>query len=167
MKTIAQSLPPDALDALIEELAPADLNQQELVEFKKHLAKQDARQLKNLQAELQSAARTRARRIVLRQQLLDRLGTPWLRRHQEMVEAQLASVEVAKDVTDFNILELELSSQTWRLDRSTRVQHLSERTKNDPLIDLIKRQQGENEIEVLGNDNALDDEKLQSLFELR
>ena len=166
MKTISQSLPANTLDELIA-MAPADVNQQELAQFKAYLSNMDGRQIANLSNELKSAARTRGRRIMLREQLLGRLGTSWLRKHQEIVEAELAKIEVAKDIVDFNILELELSSHTWRLDRSTRVLHLSEQAAGDPLINLIKRQQNAQEIETLGAENAMDDEKLEALFELR
>lgn len=167
MKTIAQSLPENALDELIAQAAPADVSKQELAQFKAYLSQMDAKQIKNLSEELKSAARTRGRRIVLREQLLERLGTQWLRKQQEMVEAELAKIEVAKDIHDFNILELELSAQTWRLDKSTKVLHLSEQAATDPLINLIKRQESEQEVEVLGNENSLDDAALEALFELK
>ena len=167
MKTIAQSLPENALDELIAQATVEGMSKTEMAQFKAYLGQMDAKQIKNLSEELKSAARTRGRRIMLREQLLERLGTQWLRKHQEMVEAELAKIEVAKDVIDFNILELELSAQTWRLDKSIKVLHLSEQAASDPLINLIKRQQGEQEIEVLGNENALDEAKLEALFELR
>ncbi|MBF8299302.1 MAG: hypothetical protein HW397_351 [Dehalococcoidia bacterium] len=167
MKTISQSLTANVLDEVLARESPADVNQQELAQFKAHLAGMDERQVRNLSSELKSAARTRGRRIILREQLLDRLGTSWLRKHQEIVEAELAKIEVAKDIVGFNILELELSGQTWRLDKSTRVLHLSEQAQGDPLINLIKRQQHAEELEVLGSDNSMDDETLATIFGLR
>ena len=167
MKTINQALPENALDEMIAQATVEGMSKTEMAQFKAYLGQMDSKQIKNLAEELKSAARTRGRRIMLREQLLERLGTQWLRKHQEMVEAELAKIEVAKDVIDFNILELELSGQTWRLDKSIKVLHLSEQAATDPLINMIKRQQTENETEVLGNENALDEQTLEALFELK
>ena len=167
MKTVAQSLPSDTIDLLIEQIAPADLHNQELNQFKDYLAKIDSKQIKSLQEELKTAARVRGRKIILREQLLSRLGTEWLRKQQEMVDAELAKIEVAKDTIDFNILELELSGQTWRLGKMTKVLRLDELAQTDPMVNMIKRQQAEEEADTFGGEAALDEEKLESLFGLR
>jgi hypothetical protein len=166
MKTIAQVLPEGALNEVIAQ-APQGMSSQDMGQFKAYLGQMDSKQIRNLNEELKSAARTRARKIMLRESLLQRLGTDWLRKQQEMVEAELAKIEVAKDVHDFNILELELSAQTWRLDKSTNVLRLSEQAATDPLINLIKRQESEQETEVLGNENAMDDATMEALFEIK
>ena len=167
MKTVAQVLPPNTLDQVLEQVAPADMHTEEMVQFKNYVSKLESRQLKSLNEELKAAARVRARKIMLREQLLSRLGTEWLRKQQEVVEGELARIEVAKDTIDFNVLELELSGQTWRLGKMTNVLRLDEQAKDDPLVDMIKRQQAEEEAEATGGDNGLDDEKLESLFGLK
>ena len=167
MKTIAQALPSDTLDTLIEQIAPSDMHTQELVQFKDYLAKLDSKQTKSLQEELKSAARVRGRKIMLREQLLSRLGTDWLRKQQEMVEAELAKIEVAKDTIDFNVLELELSGQTWRLGKMTKVLRLDELAQSDPLVNMIKLQQKEEENDTFGGEASLDEDKLETLFGLK
>ena len=167
MKTVAQSLPTDTLDQLIDQMAPADMRTQELVQFKDYLSKLDSKQIRSLEEELKSAARVRGRKIMLREQLLSRLGTDWLRKQQEMVEAQLAKIEVAKDTIDFNILELELSGQTWRLGKMTQVLRLDELAQTDPMVNMIKMQQKEEENEVFGGEASLDEDKLESLFGMK
>ena len=167
MKTIAQALPSDTLDTLIEQIAPSDMHTQELVQFRDYLAKLDSKQTKSLQEELKSAARVRGRKIMLREQLLSRLGTDWLRKQQEMVEAELAKIEVAKDTIDFNVLELELSGQTWRLGKMTKVLRLDELAQSDPLVNMIKLQQKEEENDTFGGEASLDEDKLETLFGLK
>ena len=167
MKTVAQVLPGDTLDHVMEQVAPEDLHSEELSQFKAYLAKLDSKQLHSLQEELKAAARVRGRKIILRDQLMARLGTEFLRKQQELVEAQLASIEVARDTIDFNILELELSGHTWRLGKMTRVLRLDEQAECDPLVDMIKRQEADGEAEVMGIDGNLDDERLESIFGLR
>ena len=80
----------------------------------------------------------RGRKILLREGLLERLGTEWLRKQQEIVEGELAKIEVAKDTIDFNILELELSSQNWQLGKMTQVLNLDEQAVTDPMIDIAE-----------------------------
>ena len=167
MKTIAQALPSDTLDTLIEQVAPSDMHTQELVQFRDYLAKLDSKQTKSLHEELKSAARVRGRKIMLREQLLSRLGTDWLRKQQEMVEAELAKIEVAKDTIDFNVLELELSGQTWRLGKMTKVLRLDELAQSDPLVNMIKLQQKEEENDTFGGEASLDEDKLETLFGLK
>ncbi|MBF8299137.1 MAG: hypothetical protein HW397_186, partial [Dehalococcoidia bacterium] len=70
MKTVSQALPSDTLDLLIEQIAPAELHNQELMQFKDYLSKVDSKQVKSLQEELKTAARVRGRKIILREQLL-------------------------------------------------------------------------------------------------
>ncbi len=167
MKTVAQTVPTSVLDQILEQVAPADLRNEEMVQFKAYLSSLNAQQLKSLNADLQAAARVRGRKIQLREQLLSRLGTEWLRKQQEVVEGELARIEVAKDTLDFNVLELELSGQTWRLGKMTNVLRLDEQAKMDPLVDMIKRQQDEEAEEATGGDQHLDDDKLESIFGLR
>lgn len=167
MKTVAQVMPSEALDQVIQEVAPQDVHNDELVQFRAYLGKMDPKQLHSLQEELKAAARVRGRKILLREQLLTRLGTEWLRKQQEMVEGELAKIEVAKDTIDFNVLELELTGQTWRLGKLTNVLRLDEQAKDDPLVDMIKRQQAEEEENATGGDNSLDDDRLETLFGLR
>ena len=164
MKTVAQALPAEALDDVMEQVAPSDVHSEELSQFKAYLLKLDSKQLHSLLEELKAAARVRGRKIILRDQLMARLGTDWLRKQQELVEGQLASIEVAKDTIDFNILELELSGHTWRLGKMTRVLRLDEQAEGDPLVDMIKRQEIEAEVEVMGFDGILDDERLENIF---
>ena len=167
MKTVAQSIPGDTLDQLVEQIAPPDVRTPELVQFKDYLSKMDSKQIHSLHEDLKSAARVRGRKIVLREQLLERLGTKWLRTQQEIVEAELAKIEVAKDTHDFNILELELSGQTWRLGKMTKVLRLDELAQTDPLVNMIKMQQKEEETDVFGGEAALDEDKLEALFGLK
>lgn len=164
MPTVAQALPPHALDDMLEQIAPADVNNAELLQFKHYLAKMDSKQLHSLEEELKGAARVRGRKIILREQLLQRLGTDWLRTQHEIVEGELAKIEVAKDTIDFNILELELSSQSWNLGKATRVQRLDEQAESDPLIYMIKQREAQEEAEMLNVDGGLDDERLEKLF---
>ena len=167
MKTIAQVLPVDTLDRLVEQVAPGDVHHEEMLQFKDYLWKLDSRQLRSLSEELKAAARVRGRKILLREQLLSRLGTDWLRKQQEVVEGELAQIEVAKDTIDFNVLELELSGQTWRLGKMTKVLRLDEQAQTDPMVNMIKRQEAEEEADSFGSDGALDDDRLESLFGLR
>lgn len=167
MKTIAQALPASTIDQLLEQIAPGDVQNEELQQFKTYLGKLDSKQVNSLESELKTAARVRARKIILREQLLSRLGTEWLRKQQEMVEAELARIEVAKDTLDFNVLELEFSGQTWRLGKMTKVLRLDEQAQTDPMVNMIKREETEQEAETLGSDGALDDDKLEALFGLR
>jgi len=167
MKTVAQSLPSDTIDLLIEQIAPSDMRTPELSQFRDYLNKLDSKQTKSLQEELKSAARVRGRKIMLREQLLSRLGTEWLRKQQEMVEAELAKIEVAKDTIDFNILELELSGQTWHLGKITKVLRLDEMAATDPLVNMMKMNQKEEENDTFGGEASLTEEKLESLFGLR
>ena len=167
MKTVAQALPADSIDTLVEQIAPVDMHSEELIQFKSHLGKLDSKQLHSLHEEMKATARGRGRKIILRERLMSRLGTDWLRKQQEIVEGELAKIEVSKDTIDFNVLELELTSQTWRLDRITDVPLLEEQTGKDPMLDMIKRQQVETEQQAFGLDGALDEEHLEDLFGLR
>ena len=166
MKTVAQVLPTDTIDHVVEQVAPSDVHNEELIQFKGYLSKLDSKQIHSLQEELKAAARVRGRKIILRDQLLGRLGTDWLRKQQEIVDGELAKIEVAKDTIDFNILELELSGHTWKLGRMTNVLRLDEQADSDPLVDMIKRQQAEAESESFNMDGGLDDERLDTLFGL-
>ena len=145
MATVAEALPANAIDEMLQEIAPADLDNEDIIQFKNYLQQKDARQLQSLEEDLRAAARVRGRKIILRERLLERLGTDWLRKQQEMVEGELATIEVAKDTVDFNVLELELSGQTWKLGKITRVLRLDEQANSDPLIDMIKRREAEDE----------------------
>ncbi len=166
MKTIAQSLPADTLDKILAQVVPSDLRNEELTQFKAYVSKMDSRQIKSLAEELQAGARVRARKIQLREQLLSRLGTDWLRKQQEVVEAELARIEVAKDTLDFNVLELEMSGSTWRLGKIANVLRLDEQADAEPLVKMIKQEQEEEAAEATGGD-TLDDAQMESLFGLR
>ncbi len=166
MKTIAQVLPPDTIDSVLQQVAPADVKNEELLQFKTYLEKAGSKTLGSLVEEMKGAARIRARKILLREQLLQRLGTDWLRKQQEMVEAELAKVEVARDTVDFNILELELTGRDWRLGRNSKVLRLDEQAGLDPVIGMIKSQQDEDVTEAMSIDGGVDDEKLENLFGL-
>lgn len=164
MATVAQSMPPQVIDEVLQEVAPDDLQNEELIQFKVYLQKLDAKQLKSLMEELKGAARVRGRKILLREKLLERLGTDWLRKQQEIVEGELAKIEVAKDTIDFNVLELELSSQNWQLGKMTQILNLDEQAAGDPLIDMLKRRQTDEEATSMSVDGGLEDERLDSLF---
>ena len=164
MKTVAQVLSPKVLDEVLQEVAPDDLQSEELVQFKIFLQKLDSKQLRSLQEDLKAASRVRGRKILLREQLLGRLGTEWLRKQQEIVEGELAKIEVAKDTIDFNVLELELSAQTWKLGKMNRVLRLDEQAAHEPLIGMIKRREADDEVSSMNLDGALDDERLDSMF---
>ena len=164
MKTIAQVLPPNTIDSVLQQVAPADAKNEELLQFKAYLEKADSKTLGSLVEETKGAARVRARKILLREQLLQRLGTDWLRKQQEMVEGELAKIEVARDTVDFNILELELTGQNWRLGRASKVLRLDEQASLDPVIGMIKRQEEEDETEAMSIEGGMDDDKLENLF---
>ncbi|MCH8195153.1 MAG: hypothetical protein IIB12_03690 [Chloroflexi bacterium] len=112
MATVAEALPANAIDEMLQEIAPADLDNEDIIQFKNYLQQKDARQLHSLEEDLRAAARVRGRKIILRERLLERLGTDWLRKQQVIVEGELATIEVAKDTVDFNVLELELMQTT-------------------------------------------------------
>ncbi len=164
MATVAQSLPPQAIDEALQEVAPYDRHNEELVQFKGYLEKLDSKQLRSLREELKGVARVRGRKILLREGLLERLGTDWLRKQQEIVEGELAKVEVAKDTIDFNILELELSSQNWQLGKMTQVMNLDEQAAGDPMIDMLKRRQNDDEAAALKVQGGIEDERLDAIF---
>ena len=166
MATVAEALPANAIDEMLQEIAPADLDNEDIIQFKNYLPQKDARQLHSLEEELRAAARVRGRKIILRERLLERLGTDWLRKQQEMVEGELATIEVAKDTIDFNVLELELSGQTWKLGKITRVLRLDEQANTDPLIDMIKRREAEDEAGMMQVDGGIDDDRLDTMFGL-
>ena len=86
------------------------------------------------------------------------------RKQQEIVEGELAKIEVAKDTIDFNVLELELSSQNWQLGKMTQILNLDEQAAGDPLIDMLKRRQTDEEAASMSVDGGLEDERLDSLF---
>ena len=165
--TVAQMLPPNALDEVVQEIAPQDAHNEELVQFKLFLQKADPKQIHSLEEDLKAAARVRGRKIMLREKLLARLGTDWLRKQQEIVEGELAKIEVAKDTVDFNILELELSGQTWKLGKISSALRLDEQAINDPLIGMIKRRETEDESEVMTVEGGLDDDRMDTLFGVR
>ncbi len=164
MATVAQSLPPQAIDEALQEVAPYDRHNEELVQFKGYLEKLDSKQLRSLRDELKGVARVRGRKILLREGLLERLGTEWLRKQQEIVEGELAKIEVAKDTIDFNILELELSSQNWQLGKMTQVLNLDEQAAADPMIDMLKRRQSDDEAAALKVQGGIEDERLDAIF---
>ena len=164
MATVAQSMPSQVIDEVLQEVAPDDLHNEELIQFKGYLQKLDSKQLKSLMEELKGAARVRGRKILLREALLERLGTEWLRKQQEIVEGELAKIEVAKDTIDFNVLELELSAQNWQLGKMTRILNLDEQAAGDPMINMLKRRQTDDEAESMNVDGGLEDERLDSLF---
>ncbi len=164
MATVAEVLPGNALDEVVRKVAPGEMHNEELVQFKNFISKLEHKQLHSLEQDLRAAARVRARKIVLREKLLSRLGTDWLRKQQEIVENDLAKIEVAKDTIDFNVLELELSGQTWKLGKMTNVLRLDEMAGADPMIDMIKRHEAENESELNQVDGGLDDERLDDMF---
>ena len=164
MATVAQSLPPQAIDEALQEVAPYDRHNEELVQFKGYLEKLDSKQLRSLREELKGVARVRGRKILLREGLLERLGTEWLRKQQEIVEGELAKIEVAKDTIDFNVLELELSSQNWSLGKMTQVMNLDEQAAADPMIDMLKRRQSDDEAAALKVQGGIGDERLDAIF---
>lgn len=164
MATLAQVLPPDTLDNVIQQVAPADVHNEELMQFKIYLQKADPKTLHSLNEELKAQARVRGRKILLREKLLSRLGTDWLRKQQEIVEGEMAKIEVAKDTIDFNILELELGGQTWKMGKTSAVKRLDEQVGTDPMIDMIKRREFEDEEEVMKFEGGLDDEGLENMF---
>lgn len=164
MATVAQSLPPQAIDEALQEVAPYDRHNEELVQFKGYLEKLDSKQLRSLREELKGVARVRGRKILLREGLLERLGTDWLRKQQEIVEGELAKIEVAKDTIDFNVLELELSSQNWHLGKMTQVMNLDEQAAADPMIDMLKRRQKDDEAAALKVQGGIEDERLDAIF---
>lgn len=164
MATLAQVLPPDTLDNVIQQVAPADVHNEELMQFKIYLQKADPKTLHSLSEELKAQARVRGRKILLREKLLSRLGTDWLRKQQEIVEGEMAKIEVAKDTIDFNILELELGGQTWKMGKTSAVKRLDEQVGTDPMIDMIKRREFEDEEEVMKFEGGLDDEGLENMF---
>jgi hypothetical protein len=164
MATVAQSLPPQAIDEALQEVAPYDRHNEELVQFKGYLEKLDSKQLRSLREDLKGVARVRGRKILLREGLLERLGTEWLRKQQEIVEGELAKIEVAKDTIDFNILELELSSQNWQLGKMTQVLNLDEQAATDPMIDMLKRRQKDDESASLKVQGGIEDERLDAIF---
>ncbi|MEE9286398.1 MAG: hypothetical protein V3V35_11800 [Dehalococcoidia bacterium] len=166
MATVADALPENAIDEMLQEIAPEDLQNEEILQFKAFFQKMDAKQLHSLEEELRAAARVRGRKIILREQLLARLGTEWLRKQQEMVEGEMAKIEVAKDTIDFNILELELSGQTWKLGKITQVLRLDEQADTDPLVDMIKRREAEDEAGIMQVDGGIDDDRLDTMFGL-
>lgn len=165
--TVAQVLPANALDEVLQEVAPADQHNEELVQFKLYLQKVDPKTIHSLEEELRAAARVRGRKIMLRERLLPRLGTDWLRKQQEIIEGELAKIEVAKDTVDFNVLELEFSGQTWRMGKVDSALNLDEQAAGDPLISMIKRRESEDESEAMTVEGGLDDDRLDSLFGVR
>jgi hypothetical protein len=164
MATVAQSLPPQAIDEALQEVAPYDRHNEELIQFKGYLEKLDSKQLRSLREDLKGVARVRGRKILLREGLLERLGTEWLRKQQEIVEGELAKIEVAKDTIDFNILELELSSQNWQLGKMTQVLNLDEQAATDPMIDMLKRRQKDDESASLKVQGGIEDDRLDAIF---
>ncbi len=164
MATLSQILPADTLDNVLQQVAPADIHNEELMQFKIYLQKADPKMLRGLSEDLKAQARVRGRKILLREKLLSRLGTDWLRKQQEIVEGEMAKIEVAKDTIDFNILELELGGQTWKLGKATNVKRLDEQVGTDPMIDMIKRREFEDEEDVMKFEGGLDDEGLENLF---
>ena len=165
MKAIERTLSPDAIDLLVKEIAPAGLKGQELEEFKDYLGEADTKQIKHLSGELKAAIRIWGRKVMLREQLLQRMGTQLVIRQQEVVEARLAELEVGKDVADLNAMELEVSQQTWDLGKTGKVRRLYEQAEHDPLGGMIKRHQVENEHETRGPEHV-NDETLKALFEI-
>ncbi len=164
MATVAEVLPGNALDEVLRKVAPGEVHNEELVQFKNFIGKLEHKQLHSLEQDLRVAARVRGRKIILREKLLSRLGTDWLRKQQEIVENDLAKMEVAKDIIDFNVLELELSGQTWKLGKMTNVLRLDEQVGADPMIDMIKQHEQEEESELDQVDGGLDDERLDDMF---
>lgn len=164
MSTVAEMIKPDVLDGVIQQLAPADVHNEELQQFKLYLQKADANQLHSLSEELKTAARVRGRKIMLREKLLTRLGTDWLRKQQEIVEGEMANIEVAKDTLDFNILELELAQTSWKLGKLDNVKRLDEMAGSDPMISMIIHRESEDEQEIMQFNGGLDDEGLENLF---
>jgi len=65
---------------------------------------------------------------------------------------------------DFNILELELSGQSWKLGKLSKVLRLDEQASGDPLVDMIKRREAEDEEEHMHVDGGLDDDRLDNMF---
>ena len=164
MTSVKDALPQNALDQILQEVAPKDATNRELIQFRDFVAKMDTKQLHGLASELSSAARVAGRKIILREQLLSRLDTDWLRKQHEVVEGELAKIEVAKDIVDFNVLELDLSGASWKIGRLTQVLRLDEQAPTNPLIEMIKHREGEDEEEILGVGRDLDDEGLGKLF---
>ena len=164
MATVSEVLKPEVLDGVMQQLAPADVHSEELIQFKIFLQKADAKQLRGLTEDLKTAARVRGRKILLREKLLSRLGTEWLRKQQEIVEGEMANIEVAKDTLDFNILELELAKSSWKLGKLADVKRLSELAGVDPLINMIVHHEQDDEQEIMQFNSGLDDEGLENMF---
>lgn len=164
MSTLAQTISPQVLDSVIQQVAPGDAQNEELQQFKIYLQKSDPKMLHGLEQDLKSAARVRGRKIMLREKLLSRLGTDWLRKQQEVVEGEMANIEVAKDVIDFNILELELGGKNWQIGKMMNVPRLDEMAATDPMIQMIKHRESEDENEIMKFDGGLDEEALENMF---
>lgn len=164
MSTLAQTISPQVLDSVLQQVAPGDAQNEELQQFKIYLQKSDPKMLHGLEQDLKSAARVRGRKIMLREKLLSRLGTDWLRKQQEVVEGEMANIEVAKDVIDFNILELELGGKNWQIGKLMNVPRLDEMAATDPMIQMIKHRESEDENEIMKFDGGLDEEALENMF---
>ena len=164
MATLAETLPPQVLDEVIQQIAPQDSHNEELMQFKIYLQKSDPKMMSHLEQDLKSAARVRGRKILLREKLLSRLGTDWLRKQQEIVEGELANIEVAKDVIDFNVVELELGGKTWSIGKLMNTPRLDEMAATEPMIEMIKRRESEDEDEIMKFDGGLDEEALENMF---
>ncbi len=164
MATVADIIKPEVLDGMIQQVAPAELHNEELQQFRIFLQKADPKQLHSLAEDLKTAARVRGRKIMLREKLLSRLGTDWLRKQQEIVEGQMANIEVAKDTIDFNILELELAQTSFKLGKIGDVKRLDEMTAVDPMINMIVHRESEDEKEIMQYNQGLDDQGLEDLF---
>lgn len=164
MSTLAQTVSPQVLDSVLQQVAPGDAQNEELQQFKIYLQKSDPKMLHGLEQDLKSAARVRGRKIMLREKLLSRLGTDWLRKQQEVVEGEMANIEVAKDVIDFNILELELGGKNWQIGKMMNVPRLDEMAATDPMIQMIKHRESEDENEIMKFDGGLDEEALENMF---
>lgn len=164
MPTVGQVLPPETLDEIVQRVAPAEATNKELTQFKHYLSQMDTKQVRGLEADLLSAARVRGRKIILREQLLGRLATDWLRKQHEIVEGELAKLEVGKDIHDLNLMELELARDSWSIGRTSKVLRLDEQAASDPLINMIKHRELENENDILNADGGVDDDRLEKMF---
>ena len=52
MATVAEALPANAIDEMLQEIAPADLDNEDIIQFKNYLQQKDARQLHSLEEDL-------------------------------------------------------------------------------------------------------------------
>ena len=97
MATVAEALPANAIDEMLQEIAPADLDNEDIIQFKNYLQQKDARQLHSLEEDLRAAARVRGRKIILRERLLERLDARFELHRDTSVENPLVGLTFVHD----------------------------------------------------------------------